>query len=201
MSIDPESRGYTIGQTDEIRIAHNSFSRPETFGATDKPLRGAKSEDVYHFISYVPCNGVVYELDGLRDGPIIIGSIPEGANWLDVARPAVQQRMGLFAASETHFALMKIVRKPLSVLEEKLSIRMSLPESEMNELAMQELRLQIDEENDKLRRYKVENERRRHNYLPLAFSLFRNLAAAGKLTGLRDSAREKSQQRAANAKK
>ncbi len=49
-----------------------------------------------------------------------MGTLAEGADWLSVAQPAVQERMGKFAASETHFALMRIVRRPVNVLEESI---------------------------------------------------------------------------------
>ena len=65
--------------------------------------KSGKKEDVYHFISYVPFNGCVYELDGLKEGPINLGS---GSNWIEVVGPAIEERMARYSSNETHFALL-----------------------------------------------------------------------------------------------
>ena len=39
------------------------------------------------------------------------------ASWLDVARPAIEERMSRYSASETHFALMSIGKMKSSLLQ------------------------------------------------------------------------------------
>jgi ubiquitin carboxyl-terminal hydrolase L5 len=53
----------------------------------------SKNEDVYHFVGYIPVDGRLYELDGLKDGPIDLGAVTPDADWLDIVRPIIEKRI------------------------------------------------------------------------------------------------------------
>lgn len=75
-SFDPELRGECISNSELIREVHNSFSRPNPFvdeEDKDDDDRDENNDGLYHFISYIPVNGKLYELDGLHVHPILHG--------------------------------------------------------------------------------------------------------------------------------
>ena len=51
-----------------------------------------KDDDVFHFVAYLPINGRLYELDGLKEGPIDLGKCDE-QDWLKSVKPVLDQRM------------------------------------------------------------------------------------------------------------
>lgn len=65
------STHISAGQCDPIRIAHNSFARPEPFEQEERVA--TDDDDVYHFIAYTAVGRTVYEFDGLKSGPVRIG--------------------------------------------------------------------------------------------------------------------------------
>ena len=102
-------KGHVIGNSEKIRIAHNSFTRQDPF-VMDEESRpaGGKDEDVFHFISFVPFKNQLYELDGLQNGPISHGECsPE--TWLAQAREQIQQRIENYASNEIRFNLLAII--------------------------------------------------------------------------------------------
>ena len=82
----------------------------------------SKDDDVFHFVSYVPINGRLYELDGLKEGPVDHGAIPDGGEWMDVAKPVIEQRMAKYQAGEIHFNLMALVQDKLMKYQKKLAV-------------------------------------------------------------------------------
>ena len=81
-------RGETIGNSELIRTVHNSFARQDPFTVEDDGVSGVGSDDVFHFVSYVPHNGKLYELDGLQEGPIGLGDCTD-ENWVTMARDEI----------------------------------------------------------------------------------------------------------------
>ena len=104
----PELTGMAIGNCEEIRKAHNAFSRPEPFLVDSRASAGA-DEDVFHFISFVPVNGQLYELDGLKAGPINLGPCNQ-EDWLLKVIPVIQKKIEKYAASEILFNLLAVIK-------------------------------------------------------------------------------------------
>lgn len=76
-----------IGSSLRIREAHNSFAVPDPYSLDESSRE--QSEDAYHFIAYLPIEGQLYELDGLKSSPLSHGEIPEGKKWTSLAKECV----------------------------------------------------------------------------------------------------------------
>ena len=92
----PEERGLALSNSEAIRVLHNSFSRPEPFIFKEDKRKKKKESDSYHFVSYVPHKGNLYELDGLQPGPILIGKYENPKEWINLAREEIQKRLQSF---------------------------------------------------------------------------------------------------------
>ncbi|KXN89535.1 Ubiquitin carboxyl-terminal hydrolase isozyme L5 [Leucoagaricus sp. SymC.cos] len=96
------------------------------------PKKQAQTEEVdnptYHFIGYVPAFGKVWELDGLKSGPLEVGELGSGTSsgdWMEVVRPALRLKMAKYGGSgledsNIRFSLLAIVEDTKSKLSDEL---------------------------------------------------------------------------------
>ncbi|KAH8314933.1 hypothetical protein KR074_004002, partial [Drosophila pseudoananassae] len=190
--LDPVKRGMCLSQESKIRTVHNSFARPVLF-ELDMP-QPPGDEDVYHFVGFMPIKGHLYELDGMQEGPIELAEIAMGQNWLDVARPIIEARMHRYSVGEIHFNLMALVSDRQRYYERQIQLLVHQPSPlSLNERQAEiaNLRNFVKFEQDKKRRYRQENQRRRHNYLPFIVELLKQLGETGQLMPLYEKAKQR----------
>jgi len=189
-SFPPSLKGVAISSSEPIKKAHNAFGRTDAFLNDGKFVsRNAQSEEVYHFVAYIPhSDGNVYELDGLQKGPIVVGKYTDEdddkskTKWLSVAREAIQQRM---QGDAIKFNLMAVMKDKRIGLKEKI-------EADPADGSIVHL-LNIEEE--KRKQWEIENQRRRHNFVPLCVSILKELARSNKLNPLFEEAKERKRQK------
>ncbi|XP_050361261.1 ubiquitin carboxyl-terminal hydrolase isozyme L5 [Nymphalis io] len=194
MSFDPRMRGLTLSNSQTIRTAHNSMSNQTLFEFDQKAP--TKDEDAYHFIGYIPINGRLYELDGLREGPIDHGPIAPGQDWLSVVQPIIKKRINVYNEGEIHFNLMALISDRKMLYERQIQelvreTQILGMETDDTEKEIRRLKMLIEYEDAKMLRYRQEMARRRHNYLPFIITLLKILAEEKKLLPLYEKAKER----------
>lgn len=176
VGVPPDVAGMALAACVPIRIAHNSFTPPTPLLQEDKT---GPSDDAFHFVAYVPVGGDVYELDGLRSGPLrVAAGVGGGDAWLDAVAPVLAARVARYAASEVRFNLMAVVGDRLAAAQERVA---ALEAAGADAATLADARSDVDAAAALRARWTADNERRKHNALPFMFSLLRELAGRGQL--------------------
>lgn len=128
-------------------------------------------------------------------------------DWIGAVRPVIEKRIQKYSEGEIRFNLMAIVSDRKMIYEQKIAeLQRQLAEEPMDtdqgnmlsaiQSEVAKNQMLIEEEVQKLKRYKIENIRRKHNYLPFIMELLKTLAEHQQLIPLVEKAKEKQ-----NAKK
>lgn len=204
---DPAMRGEAIGSCDVIREAHNSFRAESSFEVLDSDDN--KSKDAFHFVSYIPKGDKVFELDGLKQAPVCVGTTKD-VEWKEVVRKEIVRRIEQIQAQgeELRFNLMAVTTNPLDSIAAELARNQVLAAAAVSKLegktvedsvvlpsdpkeievvqrdalakiAMLQEQLRI--ENAKRAEWKRENARRCHDFTPFVLCALRHLARKGEL--------------------
>lgn len=228
MAMSAKDKGYAIGNSDTIRVAHNSFARQEPFEVEER--KATKDDECFHFIAYIPFNGKLYELDGCQGGPIELADVDD-ETWLPIAREEINKRIALYESKEVRFNLLAVVGDMLEKYNAeahtiKLKMRhlssaldkpfeedvtgeltetqkSSLPtDKDQQESLLSDLQNDIyeleDKKNEELEKrdsWTKENQRRRHNYVPLVLELLKIMSEKKMLTELYKEAEEKNKKK------
>ena len=142
--LDPESKGLAISNMVELSCAHNKHAKPSQLMTSPmfSTRRGsvmssahALLPETYHFVSFVPINGRLIELDGLKELPIDHGPWGEMEEWSDLFQRTVSERLA--RSPDCLFNLMAIVPDPIPEISERLK----LLQSEQDQLLEQTVKL------------------------------------------------------------
>uniref|UniRef100_A0A1B6CEQ9 Ubiquitin carboxyl-terminal hydrolase n=1 Tax=Clastoptera arizonana TaxID=38151 RepID=A0A1B6CEQ9_9HEMI len=124
----PENKGWAIGNTPELARAHNSHAMPQAKRRLDKTTgitTGRYTGEAYHFVSYVPINGRLFELDGLKPYPMDHGPWGEGEDWTEKFRRVITDRLGIATGekfNDIRFNLMAVVPDKRLAITHKLNM-------------------------------------------------------------------------------
>lgn len=124
----PENKGWAIGNTPELAKAHNSHAMPQAKRCLDKSTgvsTGRYTGEAFHFVSYVPIRGRLFELDGLKPFPMDHGPWGEKEDWTEKFRRVITDRLGIANGEQYHdirFNLMAVVPDRRFALTHKLKM-------------------------------------------------------------------------------
>lgn len=167
---DPKTRGDQLSIYEPIREAHNSLAFPYNHIKQYQP-EDESSPGAYHALAFVYHHGTIWELDGLKEAPVLMGEAVEEDylyGLINAVSNSVEELSGGEESNPSMFSVLALVDDPLSQLQKHQKGDdgnfTSLIESEIVQ------QMKEAERNPKL------VARRTHNYIPFIVELLKLLA-------------------------
>lgn len=162
MGFDSEMIGETISNSDLIRSVHNSFLIPHSFIDENKNPRNKSNDDkndgLFHFVGYMMKNNKIYELDGLKQYPIIHDEDCKNQDeFIEKLPKIIHERIQKYG-DELRFSLLAITNNKL------------------NQAKLNNDEIEISNQLYKREMWKSENELRKHDYTGLIVQLLKNIS-------------------------
>ncbi|SBT71271.1 deubiquinating/deneddylating enzyme, putative [Plasmodium malariae] len=135
-NFDSSMKGLTLSNCNFLRNIHNSYKTPIYIDKEDHLDDKKRSHDAFHFVSYIQFDDRVYLLDGLQEGPVLIGEegtpvgdadpVGEKKNWIDLAREHIKKEINEMCNSkddrENRFNILTIIKDKQSIIQNFLNI-------------------------------------------------------------------------------
>lgn len=129
-----DMRGLCLSNSLEIREIHNEFGNIKNLLAygneeeddEDDEKKNPKDKDSFHFVAFLNRNSLIYELDGLKDAPILHGKVENECEWgkkvLEIIKTRTSQNkeQNSDLDSEIRFNLMVLVPDRREVLKDEI---------------------------------------------------------------------------------
>ena len=108
--MDYIKKGIFLSNCEILKKEHNKFKILES-NLNDEDA------DIYHFVTFIHFKNSIYEIDGLREGPILIEENIEFKDWISKVIPYLKEKINLFSNNEIKFNLMALTLDKLELLK------------------------------------------------------------------------------------
>ncbi|CDS06916.1 hypothetical protein LRAMOSA09439 [Lichtheimia ramosa] len=111
----PMLKGLSVTNSKVLKDAHNSVARRQQ-------RRLMRGDDIYHYITYIPIDGYLWELDGFKRGPLRLASCTE-SGWIDTARTELQRKIELYQRQQIPFTIWSVIEDRRRVYQRQLAAK------------------------------------------------------------------------------
>ncbi|KAI8079923.1 ubiquitin carboxyl-terminal hydrolase [Halteromyces radiatus] len=109
-------KGLSLSNSDAMRESQNHVARLW-------PKKKSTSSHVYHYVSYIPFEGYLWELDGFKRGPLRLGPCTD-QNWLDKLQFELVRKTEGYQKQHIPYSMWSVIEDRRNVLQRKLQAKL-----------------------------------------------------------------------------